>query len=163
MVTAIAIDIGGTFIKIGIIIDGVIKDNTSIKADAGIGILKCLNDATNTINDLLTLNMISKDEITGIGIGFPGIVDSSKMKVLRQDLHLYLCLLFISFPFLTKLLIVPHFGHVLYFGIVLLRSQKRVLHPNKESRQTNQGKILAFTIPCLFCLAIILYHFISKK
>jgi len=81
----IAIDIGGTFIKIGIVRNGEIIDDTSIKADAKIGIKYSLAEAENTINFLLSQYLISNDEISGIGIGFPGLVDSSKMKVLATQ------------------------------------------------------------------------------
>lgn len=81
----IAIDIGGTFIKIGLIKNGQIIDKQSIKAYPEIGFEKTMLFINNSVTDLLNKCSISVEEISGIGIGFPGIVDSDKMKVLSTN------------------------------------------------------------------------------
>jgi len=81
----VAIDIGGTFIKIGIVDGGRIVEETSIRAHAETRIEYSLAEAEKSINFLLKKLSISKDHIIGIGIGFPGLVDSSIMKVLSTN------------------------------------------------------------------------------
>ncbi|MDA3906718.1 MAG: ROK family protein [Bacteroidales bacterium] len=81
----IAIDIGGTFIKIGLVKDGIIIEKTSIKAQANIGIEISLAEVEKIIQSLLSKHSISFNEIKGIGVGFPGLVDSAKMKVLSVN------------------------------------------------------------------------------
>jgi len=85
----IAIDIGGTFIKIGIVKNNKIIDNASIKAYSKIGIKHSLAEAEKTINILLSKHSISNDKIGGIGVGFPGLVDSAMMRVLSVNKKYY--------------------------------------------------------------------------
>ena len=81
----IAIDIGGTFIKIGLIDIGEIVVKTSIKSHLNVGFKNTISDIENTIDALLSEYSISKKKIQGIGIGFPGIVDSINMRVLSTN------------------------------------------------------------------------------
>jgi len=81
----IAIDIGGTFIKIGLVNNENIIDKTSIKAYSEKEFKATMSDIESTINTLLNESSIKKEAIKGIGIGFPGLVDSDKMKVLSTN------------------------------------------------------------------------------
>ncbi len=81
----VAIDIGGTYIKIGLVKNGLIIDNTSVKAHSEIEFHNTVNAIEETIDLLLIKNSIPKNNIEGIGIGFPGLVDSVQMKVLSTN------------------------------------------------------------------------------
>ena len=81
----IAIDIGGTFIKIGLVNNGEILTRTSIKANSVQSFIKTMSEIESAIKLLLVESYIKKSEIEGIGIGFPGLVDSVKMKVLSTN------------------------------------------------------------------------------
>ncbi len=81
----IAIDIGGTFVKIGLVDNAQIIVKTSIKSQPQTDFENTITDIENTIKTLLKEYSFSKNNIEGIGIGFPGIVDSVNMKVLSTN------------------------------------------------------------------------------
>ena len=81
----IAIDIGGTFVKIGLVKNAEIVVKTAIKSHPKIDFQNTIKDIENTIHKLLVANSVAQKDIEGIGIGFPGLVDSIKMKVLSTN------------------------------------------------------------------------------
>ena len=81
----IAIDIGGTFVKIGLVKNAEIVVKTAIKSHPKIDFQNTIKDIENTINKLLEAHSVAQKDIEGIGIGFPGLVDSIKMKVLSTN------------------------------------------------------------------------------
>ncbi len=81
----VAIDIGGTFIKIGLVSNGNIIAKTSIKSHPENDFETIMLEIENSINILLVKSSIDNEKIKGIGIGFPGLVDSIKMKVLSTN------------------------------------------------------------------------------
>lgn len=82
---AIAVDMGGTRIKIGIVRDGAILSSASIDADSGNGLRPKLPYIEKTIRDLLNQNHIPMTEIAGLGIASPGIVDSIRKRIISID------------------------------------------------------------------------------
>lgn len=86
----IGIDIGGTGIK-GIIINslGHIFAEGSIPTDADKGADAIMNNIVDLVNDMLLSLDIVKSEISGIGIGCPGLIDSKNgMVVFAGNLNL---------------------------------------------------------------------------
>ena len=81
----ITIDIGGTFIKIGLVKNGDIIINTSIKAHPDVKFKETMSEIESATNVLIEKSSTNRKEIIGIGIGFPGLVDSHKMKVLSTN------------------------------------------------------------------------------
>ncbi len=81
----IAIDIGGTFVKIGLVKNAEIVVKTAIKSHPKSDFQRTINDIENTIQKLLVDYDVLPTDIEGIGLGFPGIVDSVNMKVLSTN------------------------------------------------------------------------------
>jgi len=82
---AIVMDIGGTKIKLGLVQDNKILCTTSIDAASSNGLKKNLSMIESAINEMLKQFSINKNEIKGVGISMPGIVDSKQKKVLSID------------------------------------------------------------------------------
>lgn len=83
--TAIGIDLGGTIIKIGLINNGQLIATDKIKAHSGIGLKPSLPAIENSIKNLLQHSPADLQHLEGIGIAFPGIVDSKQLKVLSTN------------------------------------------------------------------------------
>ena len=81
----IAIDIGGTFVKIGLIDCAEVVVKTKIKSHPKDKFQKTIIAIEQTINDLLKEYSFLQNDIEGIGVGFPGLVDSVAMKVLSTN------------------------------------------------------------------------------
>ncbi|REC48887.1 ROK family protein [Chryseobacterium pennipullorum] len=81
----IAIDMGGTKIKAGIVQQGIIHSSLSIDADSGNGLRQRLPHLQEAIESLLNQEGLSTAEIAGLGIASPGIVDSIQKKILSID------------------------------------------------------------------------------
>lgn len=81
----IAIDMGGTKIKIGIVQGNTVLSSDSIDADSGSGLRKRLPFIQKAVEDLLDREGISLAEITGLGMASPGIIDSIQKKILSID------------------------------------------------------------------------------
>ena len=81
----IAIDIGGTFVKIGLIDNGEIIGKISIKSHPEKEFKLTMSEIESTINILLKELTVKKEDLIGIGVGFPGLVDSVAMKVLSTN------------------------------------------------------------------------------
>lgn len=81
----IAIDIGGTFVKIGLVNNAEIVVKIRIESHPKEDFINTISNIENAINRLLSEYFIEKEDILGMGIGFPGIVDSINMKVLSTN------------------------------------------------------------------------------
>lgn len=81
MVT-IAIDLGGTIIKTGLLRDSKLITTKSMNVEAAESLSSNFPKIESIINQLLAENNVTEEELMGIGISFPGIVDSEKKKVL---------------------------------------------------------------------------------
>ena len=81
----IGIDLGGTFIKIGLIRSGKILHFTVLPADSEKGLRINLPKIKDAINNLLHNNEVHISELAGISLAFPGIVDVKHCLVLATN------------------------------------------------------------------------------
>ncbi len=80
--TAIAIDLGGTYIKFGLYRKGSILHNENFPSNSEMGLMPKLEDITQSVMDLIAK---SEEPVVGLGIAFPGIVDSQEARVLSTN------------------------------------------------------------------------------
>lgn len=80
----IAADLGGTSIKMGILKGGELLATTSLEALAHEGIEANLSSLSERARELLVQLAIPAEEVKGIGLTFPGIVDSEQARVLSR-------------------------------------------------------------------------------
>ncbi|WP_185974422.1 ROK family protein [Litoribacter populi] len=80
----VAVDLGGTNIKIGLIKLGELIASTQIKACSDQSLEWNLDKVVKVVNELLTNNQITLEQLGGVGISFPGIVDSNHNKILSE-------------------------------------------------------------------------------
>jgi len=73
----LAIDLGGTKIKIAVVDGDTISDSISIDANSHLGFVANIPRLSIEIK-----NFLNKNKITGIGLATPGVVDSKNFKVL---------------------------------------------------------------------------------
>lgn len=78
----IAIDLGGTVIKFGLVGDGRLLDIGSVPSLSQCDFSQTMERLTEIINGLLQKNEIGKDTLDGIGVSVPGIVDVDNNVVL---------------------------------------------------------------------------------
>jgi glucokinase len=81
----IALDLGGTRIKLGIVEEGKLLANSMIEAYSNNGLRPRLQRIEEAVLALIKTLDISLNDISGIGISIPGIVDSRQMKVLSVN------------------------------------------------------------------------------
>ena len=81
----IAIDLGGTFIKIGLLKSGKLIERVEILAQSAFGLKTQLPDLGFAIDQLILANQLSASDILGIGLSFAGLVDSSKNKIISTN------------------------------------------------------------------------------
>ena len=81
----IGIDLGGTRVKLGLINDDTLIDKKIIPAQSATGLASSLPAIKYHINDLLDSNNINRENLKGIGFGFPGLVDSKSNKILSTN------------------------------------------------------------------------------
>lgn len=77
----IGIDMGGTRIKIGVVHDGKILYNTKVEAAAHVSLQQRLSELADIIDQVL---LKPGYRLTGIGVAFPGIVDSVNSRILSK-------------------------------------------------------------------------------
>src|SRR6476620_7155830 len=82
---ALAIDLGGTKIKIGLVQAHVVVGATSIDALSANGLRERLPHVKNAIIELLAKHNISLDYLAGLGMAVPGIVDNKQKRILSID------------------------------------------------------------------------------
>jgi glucokinase len=85
MKATIAIDLGGTRIKTGIVSNGEVLNSIFVDAFSDKGLLPRLPLLDESIDHLMKQINISIDDIAGFGISIPGIVDSRQMKLLSVN------------------------------------------------------------------------------
>jgi glucokinase len=81
----IAIDLGGTIIKIGLLQNGHLVDRTALPAISSAGLQLQLPHLEEKINALLLKHQLTSLSISGIGFSFAGLVDSVEHKILSTN------------------------------------------------------------------------------
>jgi glucokinase len=81
----IAIDLGGTIIKIGLLQNGRLVDRTELPAISSAGLQLQLPQLEEKINALLLQHQLTSANISGIGFSFAGLVDSVENKILSTN------------------------------------------------------------------------------
>lgn len=81
----IAIDLGGTRVKLGLISGNKIIAKKIIPANAVNGLSNALEQLHEEINLMLSANQVSAASLTGIGLAFPGLVDPLSKKILSTN------------------------------------------------------------------------------
>ena len=82
---AMVMDIGGTRIKLGLVENGKILSVMQMDAHSQNGLRKRLPVIEEMMNGLLQQQSVSVNEIAGMGIAIPGVVDSKQKKILSID------------------------------------------------------------------------------
>ncbi|HRI22706.1 MAG TPA: ROK family protein, partial [Panacibacter sp.] len=82
---AMVMDLGGTKIKLGLVENGKILSVINADAQSQNGLRERLPAIKEMMNGLLLQQSISANEIVGMGISIPGIVDSRQKKILSID------------------------------------------------------------------------------
>lgn len=80
-----AIDLGGTIIKIGLLINGELIDRKEIVAQSASGLKAQLPELETEIDQILLENQIQKEAVVGIGFSFAGLVDSVQNRILSTN------------------------------------------------------------------------------
>jgi len=80
----VAIDLGGTTIKLGIVSDGIVTAQTKLEAENARTIEENLQRTCIAVHELLREKNMSSNELSGIGISFPGIVDAKRNRVISH-------------------------------------------------------------------------------
>lgn len=81
----VAIDLGGTFIKLGLIKNGVIIDKRTLISQSANGLVSRLSELVESVNVILNQNGILKSQLKGIGVAFPGLVNSKECSVIATN------------------------------------------------------------------------------
>ena len=81
----VAIDLGGTIIKIGLLKSGQLIDRKEVRAQSVSGLKAQLPELETAINQMLQSNRLVKEDIIGIGFSFAGLVDSSRNRILSTN------------------------------------------------------------------------------
>ena len=81
----IGIDLGGTIIKMGIVQDGQVVASTTLDSDSINGLGRKLPEIDACIKKMLQDRQIPLLSIAGVGISFPGLVDSVRSVVLSTN------------------------------------------------------------------------------
>jgi glucokinase len=81
----IAIDLGGTFIKIGLLEEGQLIDRKEIPAQSASGLKAQLPALESEIDLFLLANQVEKEAVLGIGFSFAGLVDSVANHILSTN------------------------------------------------------------------------------
>lgn len=82
---SVAIDLGGTIVKIGLLQNGELIDRTEIVAQSASGLKSQLPELEMAIDQMLQSNQIQETDVLGIGFSFAGLVDSSKNRILSTN------------------------------------------------------------------------------
>jgi glucokinase len=81
----IAIDLGGTIIKIGLLKSGQLIDRMECLARSQSGLQPQLTELESIIDKLLQNHQIRKEDVMGIGFSFPGLVDSLRNRIISTN------------------------------------------------------------------------------
>lgn len=81
----IAIDLGGTLIKTGLILDNRLVEFSTIKAESEKGLVPQLGALKTIIDDIIKKYRITENNFSGIGLAFPGLVNTDKRYVISTN------------------------------------------------------------------------------
>lgn len=81
----IGVDLGGTRIKIGLVNQGELIDAEIIDAHSGSGLSSQLPNLEQFIRKLCAKHNVNTHQLCGIGVAFPGIVDSRQMRIISTN------------------------------------------------------------------------------
>lgn len=81
----IAIDLGGTIVKIGLLKAGKLIDHSEMTGQSALGLKSQLPQLEAAIDLILSSNLLSEQDLLGIGFSFAGLVDSSASKILSTN------------------------------------------------------------------------------
>ncbi len=81
----IALDLGGTIIKIGLLNRGQLIDRSEIKAQSASSLDAQLPELEKAIGKILLSNQLQANNVLGIGFSFAGLVDSSQNRILSTN------------------------------------------------------------------------------
>ena len=81
----IAIDLGGTIIKVGLLREDYLVDHRTINAHASSGLKAELPGLEAAIDQILLSNQLQKEDLLGIGFSFAGLVDSMNNRILSTN------------------------------------------------------------------------------
>ena len=84
MKTFIGIDLGGTVVKIGLVVDGRVLSDTRLKADSKAGLRNMLPDLEGAIDGMLD-SSAGEGALSGIAMAFAGIVDFQAGRALSTN------------------------------------------------------------------------------
>ena len=82
---SIAIDLGGTIIKIGLLLEGQLTERAEILAQSASGLKAQLPDLEIAIDKMLQSNQLSSTDVLGVGFSFAGLVDSAKNRIISTN------------------------------------------------------------------------------
>lgn len=81
----IGIDLGGTIIKLGLLKKGRVIGFEAIEASSKNGLINSLPRVETAINKMLAREKVSRGQLSGVGIAFPGIIDPIRNKVISTN------------------------------------------------------------------------------
>jgi len=81
----IAVDLGGTIVKIGLLKDGQLIDRLEVIAQSVLGLKAQLPELEIAIDRMLIFNQLKKEDLLGIGFSFAGLVDSIHNRILSTN------------------------------------------------------------------------------
>ncbi|NOX66149.1 MAG: ROK family protein [Chlorobi bacterium] len=81
----VAIDLGGTRTKVGILKEDNLLGYSIEDSSSQDSFTVSMENLTNIINRLLSNNSVNKNEVNGIGLAFPGLVDVKNNKVISTN------------------------------------------------------------------------------
>ena len=81
----VAIDLGGTRTKVGILKENELLGYSIEDSSSQDSFSVSIGNLSNQINRLLAENSVNSNEINGVGLAFPGLVDVKKNKVISTN------------------------------------------------------------------------------
>ncbi len=82
---SIAIDLGGTIIKIGLLQEGQLLDRKEVVAQSSSGLQPQLPELELVIDEMLKAYQLRVNDVLGIGFSFAGLVDSVENRILSTN------------------------------------------------------------------------------
>ncbi|MDR1335931.1 MAG: ROK family protein [Tannerella sp.] len=81
----IAIDLGGTIVKIGLVSEGEVTASVELDSNLSKGLVANLPRIRNAIDGLLSLQGVAPSQLDGVGLAFPGLVNPKESRVLSTN------------------------------------------------------------------------------
>ncbi len=82
---SVAIDLGGTIVKIGLLKEGQLIDRKEVVAQSASGLKSQLPELEQVIDQIMLVNHLQKEAVLGIGFSFAGLVDSIENRILSTN------------------------------------------------------------------------------